>query len=365
MTDKTPKKKAKNTVELHKPAIMQSDSVSPGQNVPQAKELKVRFKAGSIPLQTDFADLIDLANIGRQAVGGADGQNGPGNGFTLSSSGLLTLKSSEGISVEQNGISIKAGNGITVDSNGVSTKAGNGITVDSNGVSTKAGNGITVDSGGVSTKAGNGITVDSNGVSTKAGNGITVDLNGVSIKAGNGITVDSGGVSIDQKYVLPKGTIVMFHGTDIPNGWALCDGRNNTPNLIERFIRAGTLDNLNKTGGSPEVQTKPAKTNITVGVQGHILSTDEMPAHTHGSSAIIGNSYDVESSRHPGDGGGTFIGMGKEEDLHYSYFTKFPLDNTGGNNAHTHSTNITDNGHYHSLENITPPYYVLAFIMKT
>ncbi|UCG71206.1 MAG: tail fiber protein, partial [Thermoplasmata archaeon] len=31
--------------------------------------------------------------------------------------------------------------------------------------------------------------------------------------------------------LVPSGTIVMWNGTVIPNGWALCDGTNGTPDL--------------------------------------------------------------------------------------------------------------------------------------
>lgn len=60
---------------------------------------------------------------------------------------------------------------------------------------------------------------------------------------------DEGGIStleIDnlvlrgQTYTLPIGSIIMFGGepADIPEGWAICDGQNGTPNLIEKFIKA-------------------------------------------------------------------------------------------------------------------------------
>ncbi|MFW7226967.1 MULTISPECIES: tail fiber protein [unclassified Serratia (in: enterobacteria)] len=126
MTDKTTVKKTKNAVnnpvKLSKKVKAKSDGGLLSPDVPQASVLKERFKAGSIPLQTDFADLIDLANIGRQAVGGADGQSGPAEGFTLSEPGLLELKLKDkgGMSVDTEGVSVKPGNGITVDADGVS-----------------------------------------------------------------------------------------------------------------------------------------------------------------------------------------------------------------------------------------------------
>ena len=38
--------------------------------------------------------------------------------------------------------------------------------------------------------------------------------------------------------LLPVGTIIAFHGETIPEGWSICDGTNNTPNLIGKFIVA-------------------------------------------------------------------------------------------------------------------------------
>lgn len=41
------------------------------------------------------------------------------------------------------------------------------------------------------------------------------------------------------KYIIPSGTITMFNGqSDIPEGWAVCDGTNGTPNLVGKFIKA-------------------------------------------------------------------------------------------------------------------------------
>ena len=39
--------------------------------------------------------------------------------------------------------------------------------------------------------------------------------------------------------LLPKGSIIMFNKLlfNIPEGWVICDGQNNTPNLTENFIK--------------------------------------------------------------------------------------------------------------------------------
>ena len=56
--------------------------------------------------------------------------------------------------------------------------------------------------------------------------------------------------------VIPTGVIVMWSGSivSIPAGWALCDGNNGTPNLVDRFVLgAGTsTPAVGATGGSKD-----------------------------------------------------------------------------------------------------------------
>lgn len=48
-------------------------------------------------------------------------------------------------------------------------------------------------------------------------------------------------IALVNKNSLPKGSIIMFNNADkIPNEWQICDGTNGTPNLIDKFIKAGT-----------------------------------------------------------------------------------------------------------------------------
>lgn len=48
-------------------------------------------------------------------------------------------------------------------------------------------------------------------------------------------------LALINKSSLPKGSIIMFNNADkIPNKWQICDGTNGTPNLIDKFIKAGT-----------------------------------------------------------------------------------------------------------------------------
>jgi hypothetical protein len=65
---------------------------------------------------------------------------------------------------------------------------------------------------------------------------------------------------------LPRGSIIMWHGSEIPTGFAICDGTNGTPDLRDRFILgAADGEEVGDTGGSNSVT----------------LTTDNMPSHGH------------------------------------------------------------------------------------
>ena len=70
---------------------------------------------------------------------------------------------------------------------------------------------------------------------------------------------------------MPKGTITMFNGTsDIPIGWAVCDGTNGTPNLIGKFVKAvATADQMGD--NSSELNENNELT----------LTQEHLPKHSH------------------------------------------------------------------------------------
>lgn len=70
---------------------------------------------------------------------------------------------------------------------------------------------------------------------------------------------------------MPKGTITMFNGaSDIPIGWAICDGTNGTPNLIGKFVKAvATVD---------QIGDNPSELNENNEL---ILAQEHLPKHSH------------------------------------------------------------------------------------
>ncbi|CAE6749034.1 hypothetical protein R69927_02076 [Paraburkholderia domus] len=332
-------KRALSTTEKDGPAERIASPVIATVTDVTSAELKGRFSAGSIPLQQDFSNLIDIAECGRRAVGQ---------------------------SADQTNNTIGAGLSL----------AGDADTTTMGKLSVKAGNGIVSDGNGVSVKAGHGIACDSNGVGVRAGNGITSDTSGVSVKAGNGLAVDGNGVRIDPAKVLPKGVIMMFcsaGGTAVPAGWALCDGTNGTPDLRNRFILAGDLNSFGKQGGQKvsgdlgsltfPVTTDNGTLNLSIETEKTVLSVDQMPSHSHGflqnnSAATL--YYNKKYAQENTDAKLTPASCSQYD----NEFPEIVISKAGGGNGHNHGVTVNGQTHTHSMR-VCTPYYILAFIMKT
>lgn len=88
--------------------------------------------------------------------------------------------------------------------------------------------------------------------------------------------------------IIPKGTIVMWSGKSIPNGWIICNGENGTPNLVDKFVLGSTTDAV----GSPSDENKDKYKYISSssipttknGDHNHTvneLTTDKAGSHSH------------------------------------------------------------------------------------
>ena len=92
--------------------------------------------------------------------------------------------------------------------------------------------------------------------------------------------------------LIPKGTIVMWSGSEIPEGWAICNGENNTPNLIGKFIKAS--DTANETGGNNSITiSKDNLPNHKHSIDD--VNTEEAGTHTHQiTGTVTYNTYEWE-----------------------------------------------------------------------
>lgn len=150
---------------------------------------------------------------------------------------------------------------------------------------------------------------------------------------------------------IPKGGIIMWSGSSIPTGWSLCNGTNGTPDLRNKFIvGSGTTYSIGASGGSESVT----------------LSTAQMPVHTHNTETAGNHRHNFKPIGSKREGGGGSRGIEAEEG---DAFTPTPnphdsLTNHVMDFAGEHSHEISQNGGGQAHEN-RPPYYALAFIMRT
>ena len=211
----------------------------------------------------------------------------------------------------------------------------------------------------------------------------------------------AGTFTVGGLFVVPRGVVVMWVGTValVPFGWALCDGTQGTPNLFNRFVvAAGDLFTVGQIGGSasyagsvdangyhnhvgrtgdsgahPHRASLDSQGQHNHGVQtgSHVLTTAEIPSHTHTLTLPNGPQGFATA------GGGFPTGAGVQS---------VTSDPTGSDQGHVHG--ITDDGlhmhtvsvdpagdHYHGINSdgqhahtfavaTTPPYMALCFIMK-
>jgi microcystin-dependent protein len=143
---------------------------------------------------------------------------------------------------------------------------------------------------------------------------------------------------------IPRGLIAMWNGTQVPNGWALCNGQIvddlQTPDLSGKFVvgwQSGNEDYnlIGNTGGQEKVT----------------LATQEIPSHVHN----FADAYFIEAhSDLVGANGTQWIGNNlsgsNKTDRDNSYVCLWD-----------HDTRATGGGQPHENR---PPYYVLAYIIK-
>lgn len=141
------------------------------------------------------------------------------------------------------------------------------------------------------------------------------------------------------------GMIMLWSGSigSIPSGWVLCNGSNGTPDLRNRFVvAAGSTYAVDATGGSADAivvsHTHTATSSSSV--------TD--PGHTH--DVINYNGY---------DNGNKICGVANGSN---QYLDPTASATTGITVATT--TTVASAGTSGTGANL-PPYYALAYIMKT
>ncbi len=165
----------------------------------------------------------------------------------------------------------------------------------------------------------------------------------ISAAGGNNVvTTDADGNF--SSFPFPKGIIVMWSGqlTSIPDGWALCDGSKDTPDLRGRFVMGSNpSDSSTSDKDSADVILAARPHKSKGGEQSHKLTIDEMPKHKHEMK------YEAANYKNGGGDGRFAMGAGCDSGDRCGQSDQWSIEK-GGDKPH----------------NIIPPYYALAFIMK-
>ena len=151
---------------------------------------------------------------------------------------------------------------------------------------------------------------------------------------------------------IPQGTILSWFGqlANIPSGFAVCDGKNGTPDLRNRFIvGAGDAYKLSDIGGEDAVKLEPSQTSSHYHTFGYHDSNNNGYFITTASKKV---NADRPAGTYPakwnGSGGGGWYGWDGS-------------GWAGGQNLVTSLTVATEAQKPHENR---PPFYALHYIMK-
>lgn len=191
-----------------------------------------------------------------------------------------------------------------------------------------------------------------------------LDTPGVENQAITNAKIDTGAVSTQKvdasinNALVPIKGIIMYSGlqADIPANWAICDGNNGTPNLVNKFVVAAASFDV----GTEEWRTAVDGTSKeSGGAATKTLGTNELPSHTHGITDP-GHQHTTNV-----DSGTLFHVGGVANAVNFGGPGGYPGTAFNMDDANTGITSTDGQpGTTGEAFDILPPYYAIAYIMR-
>ena len=262
------------------------------------------------------------------------GQSSVSSGETLSVAGIGTIGSLKVTDLTSGRVVLAGAGGELQDSSSL-TFSGATLTASALAVSNNATVSGSIDVDG---------HADLDNVSISGVATVTGALTSGAITASGNISASSHtitGSTLVGKGVIPIGGIIMWSGTDanVPSNWALCNGSNGTPNLIDKFIVGrGSAYAAGATGGFTD----------SVVVQHDHTATSSVtdPGHAHTFSSHNDDTGDGNT-------------LNDRSNLSNTRTMTSSSNSTGISVA----TTVNNEGVSGTGKNL-PPYYAIAYIMR-
>ena len=191
-----------------------------------------------------------------------------------------------------------------------------------------------------------------------------LDTPGVENQAITNAKIDTGAVSTQKvdasinNALVPINGIIMYSGlqADIPANWAICDGNNGTPNLVNKFVVAAASFDV----GTEEWRTSVDGTSKeSGGAATKTLGTNELPSHTHGITDP-GHQHTTNV-----DTGTLFHVGGVANAVNFGGPGGYPGTAFNMDDANTGITSTDGQpGTTGEAFDILPPFYAIAYIMR-
>ena len=194
-----------------------------------------------------------------------------------------------------------------------------------------------------------------------------LDTPGVENQAITNAKIDTGAVSTQKvdasinNALVPINGIIMYSGlqADIPANWAICDGNNGTPNLVNKFVVAAASFDV----GTSEWRTAVDGTSKeSGGAATKTLGTNELPAHTHekGTLAVTGGDHNHTYDR----SNVTTVASGGSANTRNQGVTETNTGDSGDLTLTVSGSTGNQSGTTGEAFDILPPFYAIAYIMR-